>query len=268
MTGSQTNGSYRSEARAWRGDLAFLLECLILKDFRVRYRNMSLGLMWSLLNPLIMMGVLTFVFTKVFPNPNKQFPAFVLCGIVPFNFFTIAWGSGTTSIVDNASLVKRIPIPREIVPIAAVLSNCIHLVIQIGLLLACALIFGGHVSIQWLWLPLLWLLEIVFVCGLALLTSSINVYVRDTRYIVESINTVLFWLVPIFYGFEAVPRQLVEFYQFNPIAALVLCMRHILLQATAPPMATILKLGAVAFVTLAFGTFVFRNCKDAFYEHI
>jgi lipopolysaccharide transport system permease protein len=255
-------------AMAWRGDLFFLLESLILKDFRIRYRNMSLGLLWSLLNPLIMMGVLTFVFTRVFPNPNKQFPVFVLCGLVPYSFFTIAWITGTTSIVDNASLVKRIPLPREIVPIAAVLSNCVHLLIQIGLLLVCVFIFGGRMNIQWLWLPLVWLLEIIFVCGLALLTASINVYVRDTRYIVESINTVLFWLVPIFYGFEVIPRRFVEFYEFNPVAALVLCLRNILLQATAPPTATILKLSAVAFITLAFGIFVFRMGKDAFYEHI
>ena len=252
----------------WRGDLPFLLESLILKDFRIRYRNMSLGLLWSLLNPLVMMGVLTFVFTRVFPNPNKQFPVFVLCGLVPYSFFTVAWLSGTTSIVDNASLVKRIPIPREIVPIAAVLSNCVHLLIQIVLLLVCVLAFGGTVNLQWFWLPLLWLLEIVFVCGLALLTSSINVYVRDTRYVVESINTVLFWLVPIFYGFEMIPRRFVEFYQFNPVAALVLCLRHILLHAAAPPMATIVKLAAVAFATLAIGAFVFRKGKDAFYEHI
>lgn len=255
-------------AMHWRGDWLFLLESLILKDFRIRYRNMSLGVLWSLLNPLIMMGVLTFVFTKVFPNPNKQFPVFVLCGLVPYNFFTIAWISGTTSIIDNAALVKRIPIPREIVPIAAVLSNTVHLLIQILLLFLCVGIFGGSANIHWLWLPLLWALEIIFVCGLALITSSVNVYLRDTRYIVESINTVLFWLVPIFYGFESIPQQLKDVYQFNPIAALVLCMRDILLQGQAPRYATVMRFGAVALGTFVCGLLVFRRGKDAFYEHI
>lgn len=253
----------------WSGDYLFLVQNLVLKDFRIRYRNMSLGVLWSLLNPLVMMGVLAFVFTHVFVNSSiPNFPLFLLCGLVPFNFFSVAWDSGTTSIVDSVGLIKRVPIPREIVPITSVLSNCVHLLIQMALLLTLVLIFGRGINREWFWLPVVWLVETIFVCGLALFFAGVNVFVRDTKYVVESANTLLFWMVPIVYDFSSVPRRYAPIYELNPVAALVLSLRNILLDGKAPLPSTFLKLVTVSCVTFAIGLLTFRKLERSFYEHM
>jgi len=251
----------------WNGDYGFLLRNLIGKDFKVRYRNMSLGMFWSLLNPLITMGILTWVFTRFMPRTDiRHYPLFFLCGLIPYNFFTLAWSTGTSSLADNTNLIKRVAVPREIIPVATVLGNSLHLLIQVALLLAFAIFEGGGVNRYWLWLPLIWVMEVALVCGLSLVSSAINVYVRDTRYLVESFNAILFWLVPIVY--PSPPPQYAGMFELNPVAALVYALRDILLDAKAPPATLLTKLSFGSMAVLGTGLLLFRWMKRDFYDYL
>ena len=110
--------------------------------------------------------VYTFVFTKIFKNSSPHWTVFLLCGIVPFNFFALAWQSATTSLVDNAGLIKRVAVPRKIIPITSAFSNCPHLRDSIALLLVIVFATGVRLNIYWLFLPLIWGLELTTICGM------------------------------------------------------------------------------------------------------
>lgn len=268
-TRPRTRAGVANEASMhWKGDHLFLLWELVFKDFRIRYRNMSLGVFWSLLNPLILMGVYTYVFTKIFVNPIPHFNIHVLSGLITFGFFTSAWGAATSSIVDNAGIIKRVPLPRQVIPIAAILSNLTHLLIQFCLLLVFVFWAGLTMNIQWLWLPVVWGLELVFLFGLGLATSAVHVFIRDTRYVVESINLVLFWIVPVVYTFSMVPNDMRGLYQYNPVAALILATHNVILEGRSPSAVLLIKLTCVAIVSFAIGTEVFRRAERRFYEFL
>jgi ABC-type polysaccharide/polyol phosphate export permease len=251
------------------GNLLFVVSSLVMRDFKVRYRNMSLGVLWSLANPLIMMMVLTFVFIRVFPNTSvKSFPVFFLTGLVPFNFFSAAWSAGTVSIYANAGFVKRVRMQRELIPLSAVLAQALHFFIQIGLLLILAFLMDLPVTRLWLWILPIALIELMSVSGIALLCSTFDVYLRDTRYIVDSAATVLFWLTPIFYPADLIPAHYRLLYELNPVASTVICLRNILLDLKRPAASMLLTSLVVSLVLLGLGASVFGRFKDRFGDYL
>jgi lipopolysaccharide transport system permease protein len=243
-------------------NIFFLLQNLVLKDFRIRYRNMSLGVAWSVANPLLMMGILTFVFTRIFPNPSTHhFALFVLCGLVPFNFYSLAANAGTTSLLDNHTLIKRVKCPRAAFPVASVFSSSLHLLIQVALLIGLLFAAGYHVNWYWLWLPGILAMEVVFLCGLCLMTAPLDVYYRDVRYLVEASGLVMFWLVPIFYSFQMIPSRFKRLCTLNPIAAVAVTVRQIVMDAKAPSATLLFQLCAVSLMFLWIGLWVFKSLE-------
>jgi ABC-type polysaccharide/polyol phosphate export permease len=165
-----------------------LIRNLIIRDLKVRYKNSVLGVLWSLLNPLLMTLVFTFVFTVMIPQRIDKFPVFFMCGFLPWSFFSSAVTDGTRSIVRNASLIKKVYFPREILPLVDVLSNLVNFLLALIVLFAMLLVFRVKLTPALLMLPFIILAQVMFLVGMALLLSTANVFYRDTQHIMVLSN--------------------------------------------------------------------------------
>lgn len=252
----------------------FALWNLILKDFRVRYRNMSLGMVWSILNPLVMLGVLIVVFSYIHltSRPEDHFAIFLLLGMIPFNFLSMSLPSSTTCILDNAALVKKVIFPRHILPLSVVLAQIIHIAIQFSLL-AIFLIFSRVMPTwTWAWIPVIFLVELGVILGSALILSALNVYYRDTLYLVQSALSILFWFTPIFYPLSVVKMSLspwvYRIYLLNPLTGIIDSFRRVILKGEAPE-GMILGISAgVAGVLIVVGWAIFSRKERNFADKI
>lgn len=251
----------------------FALKQLLLKDFRIRYRNMSLGILWSVLNPMVMLSILLALFTFIYPQRGIEFfPVFLLLGLVCYNMMNLGVPAATSCVLDNAAIVKKVAFPRYILPISVILSQSFHVVIQLGLVFLFAAYFGVPATWFWLWIPVILVVELVFVLGLGMLTSALNVYFRDVRYLTENGLAVLFWLSPVFYPLTAVTeysRWWVGLtYQLNPLAGCIDAMRRAILYAQAPdPLAFGMAIG-IAIAFFVGGLLVFKKMEKAFADLI
>jgi len=239
----------------------FILENLVGKNFKVMYRNMALGLLWSILNPLVLVIVLSVVWTLFFEAP-EAFPAFVLVALIPFNFSNLCLSDCTQSVVNNASLVKKVAFPRQILPLSVIITHLVHFAIQSPLLVVVLLLFpppGDVVGPSLLWLLPVLALHVVLVAAVGLLFAGMNVVYRDAQYIVESTLIVSFWICPILYDAHEVlsagPQWMFALYYLNPLAGILEAYRSVLFYGTAPEMLT---LGASAVVTALVAVFSVR----------
>lgn len=241
---------------------------LILKDFRVRYRNMSLGILWSLLNPLVMMLVLVLVFSLVFPSQTEpHFPVFLLIGLLAYNFFSLNLSSMTGCIVENQSILKKLYFPRHLLPLSILISHGIHALIQLALLVLFVVALGVPWSWSYLWYPLTWVPLMCLSLGAGLWSAALCVFYRDTLYLVQSLLSVFFWLTPVFYSLAMVrdnaPPWLYRVYLLNPIAGIIDAGRDAILHGKSPdPLAfgtaCLVSLAALASGALFFHRYQYR----------
>ncbi len=196
---------------------------LVLRDLKVRYKNSLLGILWSWLNPLLMMLVFTFVFTVMWGNATPNYHILALSGLLPWNYFTGAVMGGMTSITNGGHLLKKVYFPREVLPLSIILSNLVNYVMALPVFLVLALLAGQGPWATWLLLPLPLLVETLFILGLVLILATLEVFYRDTHMVMDVLMTAWFFLTPIFYRVEQFPEQAhLLGVAFNPRALLLL----------------------------------------------
>ena len=254
-------------------DYRFALDNLVLKDFRIRYRNMSLGILWSVVNPLVMLSVLVFIFMYVYPQQKMPyFPIFVLLGLIGYNFFNLSMASATNSILENSNLIKKVIFPRIFIPLSVVLSQLIHFAIQLMLLAVFILIFRVPLTWSYAWLPLIYLVELLFIMGLCFITSALNVFYHDVYYLVMSSLTLLFWFTPIFYPLskvhESLPKAAYGLYILNPLAGCIDASRNAVIFNTNPDAVAFGFACAIALITFFGGIKFFNRYQRYFADRV
>jgi lipopolysaccharide transport system permease protein len=252
---------------------------LIMRELKARYKSSVLGFFWSLLNPLGMMLVFTVVFTIMMPNNAiENFPIFVLCGLLPWNFFSAGIMAGTNSIINNNNLVKKVYFPREVLPIASVLANLVNFLLALLVLFAALIVFRAQLS-PYIWLlPIVILIQTCFLMGMVFIFSALNVFYRDTLMILEVVILAWFFLTPVFYPIEILPRSQVMLgqvldlhrlmYILNPMASLISTYRDLLYWGYRTDLDFFLRTVLTALLVLAFGYWFFTRLSSRFGEEV
>ena len=251
---------------------------LVVRELKARYKNSVLGFLWSLLNPLGMMLVFTVVFTVVMPSRIDRFPIFLLCGLLPWNFFSAGVMVSINSIVGNAGLVTKVYFPREVLPIASVLANLVNFVLALVVLFVVLIVFHAQFS-PWLWLlPVVIAIQTCFILGMALILSTVQVFYRDTLMIMDVVMLAWFFLTPVVYSIDALPRTYVILgvnldvqrimYIINPMASLVATYRDLLYWGYRTNMDFFLRTGVTALAVLVFGYWIFTKHSRRFGEEV
>lgn len=261
---------------AYRG----LLYYLVLRELKARYKNSVLGFLWSLLNPLGMMLVFAVIFGILRPQAEiERYPIFLLCGLLPWNYFSDSVLGSLTSISEGASLVKKVYFPREILPIAEVLSQLVNFLLAFVVLFAILFIFRSKLN-PWLWalLPLVILIQTCFQIGIGLILSTLNVFYRDTAMIMNVFILALFFLTPIFYSVDLLPQTYVTygveiplrrvFYILNPMASIINLYRDLLYWGRSTDLDFFLRTAATAVGTLCIGYWIFNRYAGRFGEEV
>ena len=243
---------------------AFLIKQLVSRDFKTKYKRSVLGMAWSFLNPLLTMSVQYIVFSTLFKSDIPNYPVYLLSGIVFMNFFNEAVSMGMTSITGNASLIKKVYMPKYIYPVSRILSSLVNFALAI-LPLFLVMIFTGtpfRPSLLLLVFDILCLLG--FVMGMGLLLTTAMTFFQDTQFLWGVASLMWMYLTPVFYPESIIPAKLLTLYHMNPMYQYITFARICIIDGVSPEPMAYLWCIVSSLVVLALGVVTFKKNQDKF----
>lgn len=245
----------------------FLLQQMVARDFKVRYKRSVLGMFWSFLNPLLTMAVQYIVFSQVFRSIDN-FVLYLLSGTIVFNFFSEAVGQALTAIVGNASLIKKVYMPKYIYPVTKVLSSGINFLTSMIPLLIVVFITGESISLPYLMLPYAMICVLLFSIGWGMLMASLMVFFRDVQFLWNVFSMLWMYLTPLFYPESILAERYAWILNVNPMCYYVKFFRNVVMDATAPEPELFAACLLFAVASVIIGGIVFKKTQDRFVLNI
>ena len=245
-----------------------LLKSNVKKEIRGKYKGSFLGVLWSFLNPLLQVLVYAIVFPYIMRIKTDNYLQYLIVGIIPWTFFTTSIIQGMVTVRMNAGIIKKVYFPREILPISVVLSGLVNFLISCLIILIFC-VFGG-VGISWhlILLPLIAIMQFILTLGVVMALSAINIYVKDTEYLIQFVINMLFYATPILYQATLFPEKIRWILYLNPMTEVIEAYRNIFMYHQLPSTTGFIYLFVISFIIFFIGYVIFRKLEKGFAEEV
>lgn len=245
-----------------------LVNSLVARELKARYRGSVLGFLWTFLNPLLLLGVYALVFNIYLRIRIENYAGFMFVGLLPWIWFSSSLLEGTHSITSGGSLVTKVLFPSQVLPVVKILANLLNFLLSLPVLFGFLWFMGVTQGWPLLWLPIIISLHLLFIEGLVLILAAINVFFRDVQHILANLLTLWFFLTPILYPLSQVPPPFNKWVLLNPMAQITLAYQNILFYNRPPDLRVLPVFMGLSLVLLGFGMFFFERYKETFAEKI
>jgi len=246
-----------------------MIYSLVKRDLRGKYKGSVLGFMWTFVNPLLQLLVYNMVFSIIMKAGVDKFYLYLFVGLIPWLFFSAAITGGSTSIIAQKDLIKKIRFPREIIPISFVTSQFVNMLLSFIVVILVSVISGVRPTVGGLLcLPVIMLVEYIMALGIALISSSLTVYFRDLEHILAIVAMAWLYATPICYPETMVPEKYLSLYRLNPVTPIVNAYRDVLYYGRTPDLTTLLLAIGIGLITVFIGVLVFGRLQRRFAEEL